>query len=110
MYKKLALVCAKEATVSIQRDERNVFFAYVTPDPFRFTCVTQGRKLKQKHKRSKNCFITPREYLLLRRVVACPNRNDATKHTRWVTVACVVCVKGSTHSDLTVLILVCDTV
>ena len=53
MYKKLALVCAKEATVSIQRDERNVFFAYVTPDPFRFTCVTQERKLKQKHKRVK---------------------------------------------------------
>ena len=57
-----------------------------------------------KAQESKNCFITPREYLLLRRVVACPNRNDATKHTRWVTVACVVCVKGSTHSDLTVLI------
>lgn len=33
-------------------------------------------------------------YLLLRRIVACSNRDDATKHMGWVKIACVVCVTG----------------
>ena len=86
------------------------FFAYVYTGSFPgYVCDTRTQA-EAKSQEDKNCFITPCEYLLLRCVVTCPNRDDATKHTSWVNVGCVVCVKGNTHSDLTVLILVCDTV
>ena len=94
MYKKLALVCAKESTVSVQLDERNGFFAYVYTGSFPVYVCDTRTQAQAKAQEYKNCFITPCEYLLLRRVVACPNRDDATKHTSWVNVACVVCVKG----------------
>lgn len=86
------------------------FFAYVYTGSFPVYVCDTRTQAQAKAQEDKNCFITRCEYLLLRRVVACPNRDDATKHTSWVNVGCVVCVKGNTHSDLTVLILVCDTV
>ena len=94
MYKKLALVCAKESSVSVQLDERNGFFAYVYTGAFPVYVCDTRTQAQAKAREDKNCFITPCEYLLLRRVVACPNRDDATKHTSWVNGACVVCVKG----------------
>ena len=86
------------------------FFAYVYTGSFPVYVCDTRTQAEAKSQEDKNCFITPCEYLLLRCVVTCPNRDDATKHTSWVNVGCVVCVKGNTHSDLTVLILVCDTV
>ena len=42
MNKKLALVCAKESTVSVQGDEHNGFFAYVDTGSFLvYVCDTR---------------------------------------------------------------------
>ena len=70
------------------------FFAYIYTGSFPVYVCDTRTQAEAKSQEDKNCFITPCEYLLLRRVVACPNRDDATKYTSWVNVACVVCVKG----------------
>ena len=57
------------------------FFAYVYTGSFPVYVCDTRMQAQAKAQEEKNCFITPCEYLLLRRVVACPNCDYATKHT-----------------------------